>query len=190
MTHWSSNPHQPKTTTISRRLRDRADQNLSVQPPEIPQIRGAHSCRAASLPTPRHNPIDYQTELRPPSLAWNTSHILDDTSQTHPPQPTFSDQDHFQDLTSAQTTDLSLHGPRQHSEPRVVPAARNQPARINHIQTTQSQQTPSPSLSTASNHSLKLQSLAEFEQPHEPFLELQDMRYETLPAVVMEQNLM
>ncbi|KAJ5031183.1 hypothetical protein PSV08DRAFT_386718 [Bipolaris maydis] len=177
MTHWSSNPHQPKTTTISRRLRDRAKQHLSVQPPEIPQIRGPYSCRAATLPTPRHNPIDYQTPgSHPPSLAWNTSHILDDTSHNRSSQPTSPAQDRFLDSASAQTAHFSLHESHPGSDSTVVPTASNQIVQTDHILPTQSQQNPtSPSLSTSIGQSLQLQSLADFEQPHEPILESQDM---------------
>ena len=44
-------PKPSKTSTISRRLRSRAEQNLSVQPPEIPQIRNLRSRRAAAHPS-------------------------------------------------------------------------------------------------------------------------------------------
>ncbi|OCL08705.1 hypothetical protein AOQ84DRAFT_376505 [Glonium stellatum] len=41
-------PKPLKSSTISRRLRSRAEQNLSVQPPEIPQLRNLRSRRAAT----------------------------------------------------------------------------------------------------------------------------------------------
>ena len=185
MTQRSPNPHQPKTTTISRRLRDRADQNLSVQPPEIPQIRGARSCRAANLQTPRHNPIDYQTPgSHPPSLTWNTSHLLEDIPKSHPSQPAPSDQSQFQDTALAQTIDFFPLDSRHDSRLGPVSTAGHPTPRTNHIHPTQSLDLlPSPSLSTSSRHSSKVEPSTDLEQSHDPLLELQDMRYATPPVV-------
>ncbi|KAF2737925.1 hypothetical protein EJ04DRAFT_561084 [Polyplosphaeria fusca] len=67
---------QPKSTTISRRLRNRADQDLSVQPPELPQIRGFRSRRAATLPSTRHLSVNtHPQETHLP--VWDPSEILD-----------------------------------------------------------------------------------------------------------------
>jgi hypothetical protein len=58
MTSRSPTQQYPKTTTISRRLRYRADQGFSVQPPEIPRLRNVRPRRAATLPEPHYKPLD------------------------------------------------------------------------------------------------------------------------------------
>ncbi|KAF2814053.1 uncharacterized protein BDZ99DRAFT_516674 [Mytilinidion resinicola] len=49
-------PKSNKSTTISRRLRSRASQHLSIQPPELPQIRNLRSRRAATAAASSRNP--------------------------------------------------------------------------------------------------------------------------------------
>lgn len=187
MTQRSTKPYQPKTTTISRRLRDRAEQNqnLSVQPPEIPLIRGARSRRAATLPTPRHNPIDYQTPgSHPPSLAWNTSHILEGIRPSYSSQPTSSELRLFRDLVPSQTTHFPPHESPQGSESEFVSTINHQSSHSHHIPASQTIEfLPSPLPSTSSSHAFEFQSQAGFEQPNDSFIELQDMRYETPPTV-------
>jgi hypothetical protein len=179
MTHRSPKPHEPKTTTISRRRRDRADQNLSVQPPEIPQIREARSHRAANLQTPRHNPTDYQTAgSHPLSLAWNTSHVLEDI----PPNNTFhlstSDQYRSHDPPLTQTTHFAHHDSFQDSNSGLAHSVSPQTLRTSHSQTTRSLAfLPSPLTSVSGSHDLELQLPADLEQSDESFPELQDMRY-------------
>src|SRR5690349_17030035 len=74
MTPRSPKQH-PKTTTISRRLRNRADQNISAQPPEL---RSTRPRRASTQSAPRQNPVGYQTpESHPPSLAWQAPETLE-----------------------------------------------------------------------------------------------------------------
>lgn len=182
MTHRSPKPYQPKTTTISRRLRDRADQNLSVQPPEIPQIRGARSHRAANLQTPRHNPIDYQTPgSHPLSLAWNTSHVLEDI----PPDSTFhlltSDQDRSPDSSLAQITYPAHHESLQDSN--LVPAhsVGSQTLRTPLSQPSRAPTFfPSPLTSVSGSHDPELQLPVDVGHSDDSFFELRDMRYITL----------
>ncbi|RYN32888.1 hypothetical protein AA0113_g2107 [Alternaria arborescens] len=177
MTHRSSKTHQPKTTTISRRLRDRADQNLSVQPPEIPQIRGARSHRAADLPTPRHNSIDYQTPgSHPLPLAWNTSHVLEDI----PPNYTFhlleSDHDPSPNPSFAQALDFSHHESLQGSNSELESSVNLRAAHISHDQPTRAPAlVSSPVSSISGSNDLELQLSADLEQPNRSSLELQDM---------------
>ncbi|KAF2277559.1 uncharacterized protein EI97DRAFT_457560 [Westerdykella ornata] len=71
MTLWSPK-HSSRSTTISRRLRNRADQNLSVQPPELPRFKAPRPHRAATALTPRQASVDYQTEQAHPSV-WDPS---------------------------------------------------------------------------------------------------------------------
>ncbi|KAF2500091.1 hypothetical protein BU16DRAFT_556578 [Lophium mytilinum] len=49
-------PKSNKSTTISRRLRSRAGQHLSIQLPELPQIRNLRSRRAATAAASSRNP--------------------------------------------------------------------------------------------------------------------------------------
>lgn len=62
MTSRSPSQHS-KTTTISRRLRYRTDQNLSVQPTEIPRLRNVRPRRATTLPEPRHDLLATQHQV-------------------------------------------------------------------------------------------------------------------------------
>jgi hypothetical protein len=169
MTH-RSEPHQPKTTTISRRLRDRADQNLSIQPPVIPQIRSIRSRRAATLPTPRHIP-DYHTPgSHPPLLAWDTSNVLEDIPRSNTPHPTNPKQNRSHDLLLARNLDLQPHGSPPESKSDIVPFAIHQTSRFDEAQSTQRLGfLPSPLSSASGSH--------DFELPHETLLDLQDMRY-------------
>jgi hypothetical protein len=190
MTHRSSNPHQPKTTTISRRLRDLADQNLSVQPPEIPQIRGARSHRAADLPTPRHNSIDYQTGSHPLSLAWNTSHVLEDIPSNNTLHSLTSDHTPSQNPTFAQTLDFPHHKSPRGPNSELASSAGLEATRIPLDQPTRASTFVSSPLSSVSgSNNLELQLSADLEQPNESFLELQDMRYFTPPAMADERLL-
>jgi hypothetical protein len=58
MTPRSSHTQHHKTTTILRRLRNRADQDISIQPPEIPRLRSVRPRRAATLPEPHPEALD------------------------------------------------------------------------------------------------------------------------------------
>jgi hypothetical protein len=191
MTHRSLKPHQPKTTTISRRLRDRADQNLSVQPPEIPQIRGARSHRAADLPTPRHNSIDYQTPgSHPLSLAWNTSHVLEDIPPNSTCRPLTSDHNRSHNLSFARTLDFPHHESLRGSNSELASGTSLQGTRNSHGQPTQAPTFVSSPLSSVSgSNDIELQLSADLEQPDESFLDLQDMRYFTPPTIAQERLL-
>jgi hypothetical protein len=174
MTHRSPKLHQPKTTTISRRFRDRADQNLSVQPPEIPQIRSVRSRRAATLPTPRHVSIDYHTpSSQLPSLAWDTSDVFEDSPRSNTSYPTDLEQDKSHDSLLAQNLDLQPHASSRESNSELIPLASHWTSR------TQQAILPSPLPSASSSLDLELQLSTDPELPHETFLDLQDMRYGT-----------
>ena len=63
MTIRSPNPNQPpKSSTFSRRLRNRVDQGLCIQPPQLPHSRPSHSHRAALLSSTRHISVSYPSE--------------------------------------------------------------------------------------------------------------------------------
>ncbi|KAF1839662.1 hypothetical protein BDW02DRAFT_5526 [Decorospora gaudefroyi] len=177
MTHRSSKPHQPKTTTISRRLRDRADLHLSVQPPEFPQIRSVRPRRAATLPTPRHNPSDYQTAgTHTDSLAWNTSLLLTDTSPNDTPDPTNLAQARSHNLLLAQQLEFQPRDASGVPDSGLATLASGQTSRVYQAQPTQTSdflQSPLPSVS--GSHDFELQLSTDPDQPHGSFLELQDM---------------
>lgn len=174
MTHRSPKHHQPKTTTISRRIRDRVDQNLSVQPPEIPQIRAVRARRAATLPTPRHNPIDYQTsDSHPPSLAWDTPHNIEGLLHSSTSQIPDPAEGQFSHPLLAQSFDTS---PRQSS--RGSTSITQQTSRDHQVQPTLAPTfLPSPLPSVSGSQDFELQFSADPGQSHNSFLELQDMRY-------------
>lgn len=52
--------HHPKTSTISRRHRDRGDQNLPYRPPEFDRATTPASNRAATSSPPRHTSANLQ----------------------------------------------------------------------------------------------------------------------------------
>jgi hypothetical protein len=179
MTHRSLKPHQPKTTTILRRLRERADQNLSVQPPVIPQIRSVRSRRAATLPTPRPISIDYHTPgSHSPSLAWNTSNVFEDIPRSNTFHPTDIEQDRLHDPLRAQNLVLQPHASPRASTSELSTFTSHRPSRTHQAQPIPRLGVlPSPLLSASGSVDLELQLSTDPEVPHETFLDLQDMRY-------------
>lgn len=165
---------QPKTTTISRRLRNRADQHLSVQPPELPQLRGLRSRRAATLPSNRRTSTSFPVQEAHLN-AWNTEHTntLQRSSTSHPAELAHSN------LLLQEALDIAtFHSPRDTSsalvslhsaEPEHYQVQPNSPADL----------LPSPLPSLSGSHTA-----TEFdysESPHDSSLELQDMRYDIQP---------
>jgi hypothetical protein len=53
---------QPKSSTISRRIRNRADHSISIQPPKHSPVVSLRSRRAVASTSPRHISVNYQTE--------------------------------------------------------------------------------------------------------------------------------
>lgn len=171
--------HQTKTTTISRRLRNRADQNLSVQPPVIPPSRGLRSYRAAS---PRHNPADYQTpESQTLSLAWDTPDTLENIQRSNTSNPSNTEGSPSSNLLFAQALEFPTYESTPGLQPGLVSSVGNRTQ--NYQQSTPALSSlPSPLPSVSGSHDFDLRVSADPEQPHNPFLELQDMRYECLSA--------
>ncbi|ORY15874.1 hypothetical protein BCR34DRAFT_477273 [Clohesyomyces aquaticus] len=79
--------HQSKTSTNSRKLRDRAYQNLSIQPPELPQLRSIRSRRAATVTSARRISVNYQSEDTH-TPAWDPAAILDPLPRCNTSHPT------------------------------------------------------------------------------------------------------
>ncbi|KAI1672779.1 PAT1 domain containing protein [Pyrenophora tritici-repentis] len=177
MTLRSTQPHHPKTTAISRRPRDSADQHLSIQPSEIPQIRSARPRRAATLPTPRHNPIDYQSpNSRPPSLAWNTSHTLDSNPPCNNSLAISVEQDPSHSLLPVQTLDFLSHDSPQGSDTGLGAITGHYPSHTQQSQHIESLGLlASPLTSASGSHEFDVQLSADSGQPHGSFFALQDM---------------
>ncbi len=180
MTPWSPK-QQPKTTTISRRLRNRADQSLSVQPPEI-HTNTNRPRRVSTLPAaPHQNPVDYQTpEPHPPSIAWQTPDTLEHIQPASTSTLANTEEGQTRDLLPAPTVNYSAYASPQSSQPDL--ASTREPH--TRPRTYQFQSTPglgflpSPLPSASDSHEFELRLSADPEQSTtNPFLELQDMRY-------------
>ncbi|KAH7393876.1 hypothetical protein DE146DRAFT_110733 [Phaeosphaeria sp. MPI-PUGE-AT-0046c] len=72
MTPRSTKQHH-KSTTISRRIRSRAQQNLSVQPPETVQLRSVRPRRAATLPEPHLDTLQVRHQFLQQQLGGSIS---------------------------------------------------------------------------------------------------------------------
>jgi hypothetical protein len=81
MTPRSPHRQHHKSTTISQRLRNRADQHLSIQPSEIPRLRSVRPRRAPTPPEPHHEPLHTRSQTSPQSFReWN---IEDRSPESH-----------------------------------------------------------------------------------------------------------
>lgn len=171
--------HHPKTSTISRRLRNRADQNLSVQPPELPQLRGLRSRRAATLPTARPTSANYQPEeTHTPS--WDPD-VLDALTRSNTSHPTGFIHNPQTGLVLSQPLDIQSYHSGRLSPATTAPVSLAPDSESYEVQPAIGREvlpSPLPSLSgshTATEFDLRLS--AEPEPHHDPSLELQDMRF-------------
>jgi hypothetical protein len=170
MTLWSPK-HHPKTTTISRRIRNRADLSISVQPPAIPLLKQSRSRRTTSLPTPTYNPIKYQTpNTGPSSSSWGSKQVTSDFSPNEHPST---------DLLLAQSLDLSSYAlpnePKRQSGPVLGPPILHD---YQIIQADISRHPLSPIPPSRSGTISRGAPLSTGqEQVHIPLPELRDMRY-------------
>lgn len=160
MTPRSPKQH-PKTTTISRRLRSRAQQNLSVQPPEPLQLRSVRPRRAATLPEPHLDTLQLHPRFSPTRglQASGASHALE---------------------TSQQQQDI-LHSP--HTSPQVsnsgpVTTAHSTISNFRISPLSAFEFPPSPLLSVSSSLDFEVSlSSTDHQQPQNPLIDYQDMRY-------------
>lgn len=160
---------QPKTTTISRRLRNRADQQLSVQPPELPQLRGLRSRRAATLPSNRRTSTSYPVQEAYLNT-WNANlhNTLQRNNTSHPADLAHSN------LLLQEALDIATYSPRDAST-ALVSLQPSEPDDYQIRPNSSADLLPSPLPSLSGSHTA-----TEFdysESPHDPSLELQDMRY-------------
>jgi hypothetical protein len=88
MTPRSPKHQHPKTATISRRHRYRADQNFSILPPEIPHLGNIRPHRAATLPEPRHDLLDPQRhDSQDHQAVWGIRDLTEDPQLSEALQP-------------------------------------------------------------------------------------------------------
>jgi hypothetical protein len=178
MTPRSTKQQHPKTTTISRRLRYRADQLLSNQSSEIPQLRSVRPRRAATLPEPRHDPLDSQRQNLPQNLvAWETADFIEGPQSSRRISHSASVIEQSVDQLLAQTLDFSPHSSPQGSCSALVST---EPRTIRDYQQAQYPQpglppSPLPSVSSNFDFEAPLPS-TDPQQSHHPFIDLQDMR--------------
>jgi hypothetical protein len=174
MTHRSIKQH-PKTTTISRRLRNRVNQDLSAQPAEISQLRNVHPRRTTAQPALDYDPTSYQSpESHRTSLDWEAATVAQHSTHslfTHIGAETSTDVLETQDpLLRPDYIQNSQGGRNTVDEPRAPPY---------HSPNSASPSRPDPSQprSVSDSHNFELSFAEVHEQPLTPYIELQDMRY-------------
>lgn len=182
MTIRSPKPH-PKTATISRRLRSRADQNLSVQPSELPQLRGLRTRPAPtrSVSSQRHISVDYQTdETDTLASIWNPPEVHDTFTRSNTSHPSGLEEPPSSCLLLSQPLALSpFHSPHPSPAGLVPISTQPEPEHYEVHPPPGSDLIPSPlpslsSCHTAADYDLRLST--EPEQPHDTSVEIQDMR--------------
>jgi len=173
MTSRSPAKQHPKTSTISRRLRSRADRNTSNQLPELTQLRNVRPRRAATSPQPHPQSLDskHRDPLQP---------LQSDTLARH---PRISGQ--------AQGVDAGEHIDPVNVLGQPVDLRSYTPPASSTILSTQTQSSPGlhrpipyfpeflPSPLPFVSGSLDFESpssTVDPRQPHSPYFELQDMR--------------
>lgn len=160
---------QPKTTTISRRLRNRADQNLSVQPPELPQVRGLRARRAATLPSNRSTSASFHHQDTPLN---NWAQTLDNFPRSHTSHPT--DLEHS-NLLLQEALDIATYTSARDVSSALVSLPSEQTRGYQVQPRSPVDLLPSPLPSLSGSHTA-----TEFDYPephHDSALDLQDMRY-------------
>jgi hypothetical protein len=157
------NPEPQKTTTFLRKIRNRADQGLTAQPPELPQLRSLRSRRVTAFPAEGQASISHRPEETPFPPRWDRISTESSTSQ-------FS--------SSPQLDVFSSRGlPHIATNSSIAPRTSDFPVEA----TQESDLLPSPLPSLSGSHTateFDLRISAEPEFPHNSILELQDMRYE------------
>ena len=169
----------PKTTTNSRRLRIRTDQNLSIQPPEPQQLRDLRARRAATLSSNRHISVNYQSSESQP--VWDHSQVLDHYPRSNTSHPTGSEQNPPSGLLLSQPLEFTPYHSPQRSPTELLPVSTRPESESYQVQhTSGSHLLPSPlpshsGLHTSTEYELRLST--EPEHLQNPSVELQDMRY-------------
>lgn len=183
MTFRSSKHTPPKSTTTARKQRNRTDQNLSIQPPELPQLKDLRPHRANTLPGVQ--PIHRSDDTHTPTWGPEGSTAVTRSNTSHP-------GGFVQDAHSGALIAQSLANPHylsfRDSHSIVPPASSGSSSSEYPVRATPESellQSPLPSLSgshTATEFDLRIS--AEPEPPHDPFFKPQDMRYTIYPPTV------
>jgi hypothetical protein len=178
MTPRSPKQHQPpsKTTTISRKLRNRTDQNISIQPPELAQLRSLRTQRrATTLPSVRRTSVHYPSE-ETDTPAWDPD-ALDAYTRSTTSHPTRLVSSLHSELLS-QPLHLEIFHHHQASRPILASLSTAQGYKV--LPASCSELIPSPLPSLSGSHpatEFDLRLSVEPEPSHNTSLELQDMRY-------------
>lgn len=178
MTPRSPKQQHSKTTTISRRLRNRADQDLSVQPQEISQLRLARPRRAATLPTSRQEPTDFPPiNLHQHPFIWETEEAAEDPCQSATSVPSGIVEHQPEDIILEQNLDFVAYESAQSAHTGLASATEPHTAqKYGHHHTSGSETSPPPLPPVSESIGFDLLSSAHSHQPHNSFVDLQDMR--------------
>ena len=176
---------QFKSNTLSRKLRTRAVQNLSIQPPELPHLKGIRPRRAATLPTARRISVNYQPDdlsvnyqnEDPQSSVWDPAE-LDPFTRSNTSHPTGLEQNPPADLLS-QSFDFPPYQSPQRSPVQLGDTPHQPEPDFQTKSIADSSLLPSP-LSSLSGGPIavdyQLHLTTEPKIPHDSSVELQDMR--------------
>lgn len=171
----------PKTTTISRRLRSRADQDLAIQPPELNQARTFRARRAATFSSIRRTSVHYhppQTDEAPLPI-WDTSEILEQFPRSNTSHPSALEEATPSDLLLPQPLGLTPYHSPQHSPSALARLPGNQGPDSYGLPSVSSSEflpSPLPSLAgslPAGDYEFGIHTESDH---HNPSVELQDMR--------------
>jgi hypothetical protein len=179
MTPRSPTQQHQRSTTISRRLRYRADQNLSAQPPVIPRSRNVRPRRAATLPEPHHDLSYPRHQPSQQHLAnWQHEDLVRGTQTSDNSRSLRISALHRPvNLPLAPNLDFTPHDSPHDSSPSLVPTEPQTPQGYQHTPYSAPDflAVQLPVVSSSISFEVPL-STPDSQQPHSPFLELQDMR--------------
>ncbi|KAF1920637.1 hypothetical protein BDU57DRAFT_437545 [Ampelomyces quisqualis] len=178
MTLRSPDQQHQKITTISRRLRQPADQIVSAQPLEIPRLRSFRPRRATTLPAPHREPL--QSRLR-----FSQDHLVDSQKDYFDgglKRNTVSD---FHQRTTlhksvdnlyAPTLDVSSHTAPQPTSAAFVSIEQKTARDYQHVRHLAPTFPPPPLLSVTGSLDFEIPlSITDSSQSQNPFLTLRDM---------------
>jgi hypothetical protein len=178
MTPRSPKHKHPKTAAISRRLRHRANQNLAIHPPELPQLSSVRPPCAANLPEPHHTPLDSQRqESQQDRVTWGFGDLAEDPQLSHNlysarlvgHQPVYSDLEQTHDFSPHS----SPHG--SHSVPKSAAPQAVRDYQQSHFSISGLPPSPLPSVTGSLDFEAPLIS-SDPQQSHIPLVGLQEMR--------------
>jgi hypothetical protein len=183
MTPRSPNQQHQKSTTISRRLRQRAEQNLSVQPPEIPRLRNVRPRRATTLTEPHHEPLQSRHQYPQQHLVdWQKEELdvafqISATAEVHQRITPRQSVEHLH----AQSLDINSHTSPQPPSAAFVPTEQKIARDHQHAHHPAPTFPPSPLPSVTGSLDFEVPlSITDPSQSQNPFLDLQDMRSVTV----------